>query len=102
ARRACAWGRCARPSSWRRRRLSWRTAAAITSAKRSVEPGRARPLRSSCRQLAGLMMRDFPDLRFAHEQIAGDQGAAFELFFANDERDIAVQEHPLVVADDAR
>ena len=38
----------------------------------------------------------------AHEQVAGDQCAAVELLLTDDQRRIAIEEHPLVIADDAR
>src|SRR5437667_56852 len=53
-------------------------------------------------QLTGLVMADMPGAVLAYEQIAGDQGAAAELLFADDEGGIAVEEHPLVITDDAR
>jgi hypothetical protein len=47
-------------------------------------------------------MRQAPGTVLAHEPVAGDQGAAVELFLADHQRGIAVEEHPLVIAGDPR
>ncbi len=47
-------------------------------------------------------MADMPGAVLAHEQIAGDQRAAAEFLFADDQGGVAVEKHPLVITDDAR
>src|ERR1700694_3617759 len=95
---------CARGGSRRRSRVcyGWNAAAGGSIEPRRGRPARPPALRPTRDQLAGLMVGDAPGALLAHEQIAGDQSAAAELLFADDERGIAVEEHPLVVADDAR
>src|SRR5580692_10309411 len=93
--------RCASRST--RRVRSGRSVAAAGSIeprpRRTAGPPALRPTRD---QLTGLVMADMPSAVFAHEQIAGDQRAAAEFLFADDKGGVAVEEHPLVIADDAR
>src|SRR5260370_16790279 len=95
---------CVRCASRSRRRVgSGRSVAAPSSIearpRRTAGPPALRPARD---QLTGLVMADMPGAVLAHEQIAGDQRAAAELLFADDESGVAVEEHPLVITDDAR
>src|ERR1700730_8568764 len=93
--------RCASRST--RRVRSGRSVAAAGS----IEPRPRRTagspaLRPTRDQLTGLVMADIPSPVLAHEQIAGDQGAAADLFFAHDEGGVAVEKPPFVITDDAR
>src|SRR5207244_11974045 len=99
---------CVRCGSWSTRRVgsgrSVAEAASIEPRSRRAARWLARPptLRPAGDQLTGLVMADMPGAVLAYEQIAGDQGAAAEFLFADDEGDVAVEEHPLVITDDAR
>src|ERR1700680_704876 len=73
----------------------------------SIEPRPRRTagppaLRQTRDQLTGLVMADMPGAVLAHEQIAGDQRAAAELLFTDDEGGVAIEEHPLVITDNTR
>src|SRR5438034_6979416 len=98
---------CARCASRSRTRVCYgRNGAAAGSieprSRWSIRwPARAPALWAARDQLASLMMGDAPGALLAYEQIAGDQSATAELLFADDERGIAVEENPLVIADDA-
>ena len=69
---------------------------------RSIEPRGPASFGVPADDLTGVVMGDPPLAVFADEQVARSQRAAVELFLAQHQRDIAIQQHLLVEAGDAR
>src|SRR5438067_8566370 len=89
---------------WRSRQPKRPRSSAAAPGSIEARAGRAfgAALRPARHHLAGLVMGNAPGIILADEQVAGDQRTAVELFLADDERGVAIEQHPLVIAGNTR